>query len=110
MKKLIATVVAGTALMATIGCVSTKDFNARMSSLEDRVGMLEQAQKARTGANEADMKKIEDAANHANDAAIQAEAAAKKAEEYAEKSATAEKAASGSEKKAAKEFELMQKK
>lgn len=110
MKRLLAVSAFGIVLLFAYGCASTKAVESRISALEDRVGKLEQAQKAGTTSLEADVKK-------ADDAAVRAEAAAKKAEEAAGKAETAEKAAAGAEKnaetaaqKAAKGFELMQKK
>jgi hypothetical protein len=110
MKKLFAVFAMGFVLLFAYGCASTETINSRISALEDRVGKLEQAQKAGTPSLEADVKK-------ADEAAVRAEAAAKKAEEAVAKAEAAEKAAAGAEKKAetaaqkaAKEFELMQKK
>jgi hypothetical protein len=110
MKRLMALFAVSMVLMFAYGCASTEAINSRITALEDRVGKLEQAQKADTASLEADVKK-------ANDAAFRAEAAAKKAEDAAVKAEAAEKAAVGAEqkaetaaKKSAKGFELMQKK
>ena len=110
MKKHWAVFVAGFVLMSFYGCASTDALNSRITALEDRVGKLEQAQKADTASLENNLKKV-------NDAADRADAAAKKAEEAAIKSESAGKAAEGAQEKAQaaaqkseKAFELMQKK
>lgn len=97
-------------IVAAYGCVTTKDLNARVAPLEDRIDKLEQAQKAGSVSLDADVKKAEDAAaraetaaKKADDSAVKAEAAEKAAVSAAEKAETAEK-------KSAKQFELMQKK
>lgn len=97
-------------IIASYGCVSTTDLNTRVTPLEERMGKLEQAQKAGSVSLDADVKKVEDAA-------ARAESAAKKAEESAVKAEAAEKAAVSAadkaetaERKSAKQFELMQKK
>lgn len=110
MKKLMAVFAVSMLLLFAYGCASTDALKARMTELEDRVGKLEQTQKADTTSLEADVKK-------ANDDAVRAESAAKKAEDAAVKAEAAEKAAVDAEqkaetaaKKSTKGFELMQKK
>ncbi len=98
-KRLLALSAVGIVLLFAYGCASTSS----VSALEERVGKLEQAQKAGTPSLEADVKK-------ADDAAVRAEAAAQKAEDAAGKAEAAEKKAETAAQKAGKEFELMQKK
>jgi len=110
MKRLMGVFAVGVVLLFAYGCASTEALNSRITALEDRVGKLEQTQKADMTSLEADVKK-------ASDAAFRSEAAAKKAEDAMVKAEAAEKAAVGAEqkaetaaKKSAKGFELMQKK
>ncbi len=97
-------------IIGAYGCVSTKELNARLAPLEDRVSKLEQAQQAGTVSLDADVKKAEDAAARAETAAKRSEDAAVKAESSQKAAETAEKNAETAEKKAEKEFQLMQKK
>ncbi len=98
------------ALLFTYGCASTEAINSRITALEDRVGKLEQAQTASTAALEGDVKKANDAALRAEAAATKADAAATKAEAAATAAAASETKSETAAKKAAKGFELMQKK
>ena len=110
MKRRMGVFAIGIVLLFAYGCASTEALNSRVAELENRVGKLEQAQKAGMPSLEADVKK-------ADDAAARADAAAKKAEESEAKAAAAAKTASDAgqkaetaAKKTTKEFELMQKK
>jgi hypothetical protein len=107
MKKLLAVFAAGLILTLGFGCATKEFVDSRVATLEERIGKLE---KAGAASHDADVKKAEEAA-------MRAETAAKKAEEAEAKAETAEKAAMASEKKsetaaekAAKAFELTQKK
>jgi hypothetical protein len=110
MKKLFAVFAMGFVLMFAYGCASTEAINSRITALEDKVGKLEQAQKAGTPSLDADVKKADDAAARAEAAATKADEAVAKAEGAATKAEAAEKAAVAAEKKGSKEFELMKKK
>ncbi len=110
MKKLFAVFAMGFVLMFAYGCASTETINKRLTALEDKVGQLEQAQKAGMPSLEADVKKADDAAARAEAAARKADEAVAKAEGAATRAEAAEKAAVTAEKKSAKEFELMKKK
>jgi outer membrane murein-binding lipoprotein Lpp len=110
MKKLFAVFAIGFVLLFAYGCASTEAISSRVTALEDKVGQLEQAQKAGMPSLEADVKKADDAAARAEAAARKADEAAVKAEGAATRAEAAEKAAVAAEKKGAKAFELMQKK
>jgi nucleoid-associated protein YgaU len=97
-------------IIAAYGCVSTKELNARVAPLEDRIDKLEQAQKAGTVSLDADVKKAEDAAARAEAAAKKADDSAVKAEAAANTAVSAQQKAEAAEKKSEKQFELMQKK
>jgi len=97
-------------IIAAYGCVSTTDLNTRVTPLEERMGRLEQAQKAGSVSLDADVKKAEDAAARAEAAATKADDSAVKAEAAANKAMSAADKAETAEKKSAKQFELMQKK
>ncbi len=110
MKKFVVVPAMGFVLMLAYGCASTEAINSRITALEDRMGKLEQAQKAGMPSLEADVKKADDAAARAEAAALKADQAATRAEGAATRAEAAEKAAVAAEKKGAKEFELMKKK
>jgi len=97
-------------IIAAFGCVSTKELNARVAPLEDRIDKLEQAQKAGAVSLDSDVKKSEDAAARAENAAKKADESAVKAESAANAAMSAQQKAETAEKKAEKQFELMQKK
>ncbi len=109
MKRHLAIPAVGILLLVASGCASTASMealNSRITALEDRVGKIEKAAPS-----------LEAQANKANDAAVRSEAAAKKAEDAAVRAESAQKAAEDAQKKAetaeqkaAKQFQLMQKK
>lgn len=110
MSKRMVVFAAGIVLLFTYGCASTEALNSRVADLENRIGKLEQAQKAEVPSLEADVKKADDAAARADAAAKKAEEAEAKAEAAAKTASGAEQKAETAAKKTTKEFELMQKK